>query len=97
MIDFILARLFHRWTVNLDVVARRLAEEYLSMFAPEVSGGAVGPSMYQDWCRTRYMQLAMRYGLPGSAQQAVAERSWRHIKAAGKAADEPDYAFSFYE
>lgn len=97
MIDWLLLHLFHRHTLDLDVIARRLAEEYLAMFAPEVSGGAVGPSMYQDWCRTRYMQMAMRWGLPGNAQRKVAELSWGYIRDAGKAADEPDYAFSFYE
>lgn len=98
MIDFILSHLFHRYTLDLSVIARRLADEYLNMFAPEVAAGTVGYAAYGQWARTRYMQWATKVGLPGGAQEQTARLSWQIIDRARKQQERPGEAvFSFYD
>lgn len=95
MLQGLLLRWFGLATVDLERVARALADGLLDVYEPS----ELDARGTQQYLRTQYMRLSNHYGLPAPACNAVAERAWALV--AGLREDEPDAAssdkFAFYD
>lgn len=94
MIERIL-RWFGRATLNLDAVARALADGVLDEFDTVIEDLDAYATI--QLLRTRYMRLVTRYGLPADVCNDVADRAWKMVAQAQGAPADVIAGFSFYD
>ena len=94
MIERIL-RWFGVATLNLDAVARALADGILNDY--ETLLDELDPFNTVQLLRTRYMRLVTKYGLPADVCNDVADRAWKMIAQAREVSPDAIPGFSFYD